>query len=174
MISIGDSFKLSNIEKEIINLIAFKRQENKEKSNLDGKGQANYKKGLYNNKLGFAGEFLFCKGFNLFPDFEICNTSKIKKTDTGDAIINNKTVDVKTSCNSNYLMTPSYSKSNIDLFAKFYLDKENKKFIFQGFASNQMLFNSINLKYKKEKYLTVDSYVLNTSQLLNYNQIINQ
>ena len=76
--NINDYFILSNIEKDIINLVANERQLNKEKSNLDGKGQANNKKGIRNNKLGFAGEFLFCKGFNLFPDFTINNTSKIK------------------------------------------------------------------------------------------------
>ena len=171
MLNKGDILILSDVEKDIINLIASKRQSNKVKSNLDGKGQVNNKKGIYNNKLGFAGEFLFCKHFNLFPDFTICNTSKILKTDNGDALLFNKTVDVKTSCNEQYLMTPKYSKSNIELYAKFYLDKKNAEFIFQGFATNKMLFNIKNLKTKFEKYLTVDSYVLNTNQLLNYNQL---
>jgi hypothetical protein len=134
--NINDYFILSDIEKDIINLIAEKRQLNKEKSNLDGKGQANNKKGIRNNKLGFAGEFLFCKGFNLFPDFTINNTSKIKETDNGDAILKGFTVDVKTS-------------------------------------QNQMLFNKNNFIFKKNvNYLTVDSYVLETNKLLNFNQII--
>jgi hypothetical protein len=172
IMNINDYFILSDIEKDIINLIAEKRQLNKEKSNLDGKGQANNKKGIRNNKLGFAGEFLFCKGFNLFPDFTINNTSKIKETDNGDAILKGFTVDVKTSQNEKYLMTPSYSKSNIDLFAKFYMDKKGK-FTFQGFATNQMLFNKNNFIFKKNvNYLTVDSYVLETNKLLNFNQII--
>jgi len=170
--NINDYFILSDIEKDIINLIAKKRQLNKEKSNLDGKGQANNKKGIRNNKLGFAGEFLFCKGFNLFPDFTINNTSKIKETDNGDAILKGFTVDVKTSQNEKYLMTPSYLKSNIDLFAKFYMDKKGK-FTFQGFATNKMLFNKNNFIFKKNvNYLTVDSYVLETNKLLNFNQII--
>ena len=68
-------------------------------------------------------------------------------------------------------MTPSYSKSNIDLFAKFYMNNKGK-FIFQGFATNQMLFNKNNFIFKKNvNYLTVDSYVLNTNKLINYKQI---
>ena len=171
---IGDVIKLTTVEERIVKFIAIKRQQNKEITGIDGKGQANNKKGIRNNKLGFAGEFLFCKSFNLFSDFTINNTSKIKKTDNGDAILKGYTVDVKTSQNKKYLMTPSYSKSNIDLFAKFYLDNKGK-FIFQGFATNKMLFNIENLQKEKEKnYLLVDSYVLETSKLLNFKDIINQ
>lgn len=171
MINIGDAFKVNDIEKHIIKFIAEKRQNNKENTGLDGKGQANNKDGLRNNILGFAGEFVFSKALNLFPDFTILNTSKIKGNDFGDAKINDLTIDVKTSLYDNYLMTPTYSKSNIDLFAKFYL--KNNCFIFQGFATNKMLFNSKNLKKAKDtKYLTVDSYVLETTKLLNLNEII--
>ena len=58
-------------------------------------------------------------------DFETQEISKIKETDNGDAILKGYTVDVKTSQNQKYLMTPSYSKSNTDLFAKFYMNPQH-------------------------------------------------
>ena len=170
---IGDVIKLTTVEERIVKFIAIKRQENKEITGIDGKGKASNNSGLENNILGFTGEFIFCKQFNLYPDFSIGNTFKLQGTDKGDAVINGLSVDVKTSLYNNYLMTPEYSKSKFDLFAKFYYNNSN--LTFQGFATNKMLFNIENLQKANEKnYLTVNSYVLETSKLLNFKDIINQ
>ena len=167
----GDIFTLSEIDIQIVELVAHRRQKNKEDTCKNGLGTAAIdNKHLERNIIGFGAEYLFCKSYNLFPDFSIGNTSKLKGTDPCDAILGTKTIDVKTSTKDYPLMTPHYSISNCNIFALFYCIYP--KYRFEGFATNNMLFNKQNLKKKySESYILKDSYVLPKKYLLEYNQL---
>ena len=168
---IGDVFTLTEIDIQIVELVAYKRQKNKEDTGKNGLGTAALDtKHLERNIIGFGAEQTFCKSYNLFPDFWIGNTSKSKGTDPCDAILHKKTIDVKTSTKDYPLMTPHYSISNCDIFALFYCIYP--KYRFEGFATNDMLFNKQNLKKKySESYILKDSYVLPKQYLLEYNEL---
>lgn len=136
---IGDVFELSSIDKEIVELVAKQRQGNKEKTGLNGLGTAaTDNRHLHRNIIGFGAEYIFCKHYNIFPDFWIGNTSKLKGTDNYDATINGYTIDVKTSDKDYPLMTPKYSKSDCNIFAYFYC--KYPRYRFEGYATNDMLF----------------------------------
>ena len=166
------TLELTPIDIEIVELVASKRQKNKEDTGKSGKGTAaTDDKHLERNIIGFGAEYLFCKYYNLFPDFSIGNTSKLKGTDPCDAILNGRTVDVKTTTKDYPLMTPYYSKSNCQIFALFYC--EYPKYKFEGFATNKMLFKQQNLLQRfTRSYLLKDSYVLDKEHLLEYNQLL--
>jgi len=158
--NIGDKYFLEPLEQQIVELTALARQDNKELTGVNGKGTvANDDKHLYRNIIGFGAEFIFCKQMNIHPDFSIGNTSKIQGTDNYDATWNGITIDVKTSEKDLPLMTPEYSRSNVDGFAFFHCNYP--MYIFKGFATNQQLFNKENLKDVKVK-----SYVLELKNLL--------
>ena len=162
MITKGEVFELSDIDQKIVELIATERQLNKERTGVNGKGTAaNDDRHLYRNRIGFGAEYLLCKHNNLFPDFWIGNTSKMKGTDDYDAVINGFKVDVKTSEKDIPLMTPTYSKSDCDIFAYFYC--KYPRYRFEGYATNKMLFQDHNIRDVR-----VQSYVLEKKYLLNF------
>lgn len=152
---------LEPLEQQIVELTAKARQDNKELTGVNGKGTAaNDNKHLYRNVIGFGAEFVFCKYYNLHCDYSIGNTSKIKGTDNYDAVINGLTIDVKVTEKALPLMTPEYSKSDVDGFAFFHCTYP--EYIFKGFATNDLLFQEKNLRQIKVK-----SYVLEIEDLLN-------
>lgn len=165
MIIKGEILELSELDKKIVELVAYHRQINKEKTGLNGLGTAaNDQNHLYRNKIGFGAEYLFCKKTDIFPDFWIGNTSKIKGTDKYDAKLNGFSVDVKTSEKNIPLMTPFYSVSDCQIFAFFYC--KYPKYRFEGFATNSMLFNQKNIKNVRVK-----SYVLEKKYLLDFKDL---
>ena len=143
----------------MVELVAFLRQENKEKTGWNGKGTVSTQDRYELNRNGFGAEFLFCRENNLHPDFLISNTSKIKGTDNYDAILNEKTIDVKSSNKNHPLMIPQYLKSNVDYFAYFLCKYPEYKFM--GFATNEMIFKEENLRQTR-----VMAYVLEQKELL--------
>ena len=151
-------YKLKNAEQKVVELIAYLRQANKEDTGWNGKGSV-IKNTIEQNRNGFGAEFLFCREYNLHPDFSIGNTSKFKGTDNFDAVLDGKTIDVKSS-NKNYpLMIPEYCKSNVDYFAYFLCKYPEYKFV--GFATNDMIFKKENLRQTR-----VMAYVLEQDKLL--------
>ena len=156
----GQVFILDKWEQEIVELAAHQRHNNKVKTGWDGHGTVNKKSSLELDIHGFGGEFIFCREFNLYPDFKIHNTSKKLGSDYYDAFIWNKTVDVKTNRNpDNPLMVPEYLKSECQLFALF--SSKYPKYRFEGFATNRMLFKAQNLRMTR-----VMAYVLEKDKLL--------
>ena len=152
-------YKLTNEEQKIVELVAFLRQENKDRTGWNGKGTVSTNDPFEQNRNGFGAEFLFCREYNLHPDFSISNTSKIKGTDNYDAILNEKTIDVKSSNKNHPLMIPQYLKSNVDYFAYFLCKYPEYKFM--GFTSNEMIFKEENLRQTR-----VMAYVLEQKELL--------
>lgn len=157
---VGNKYILTPLEQKIVELTAQARQHNKEITGVNGKGTAakddNH---LHRNVIGFGGEFIFCKNYNLYPDFSIKNTSKIQGTDDYDATLNGITIDVKVTDKNLPLMTPHYSKSKVGGFAFFHCNYP--EYTFKGFATNEQLFNEDNLRNVKVK-----SYVLELKNLL--------
>lgn len=156
----GDVFYLDFYEQKIVEFVANLRQKNKEQTGWDGFRTVNEKSDVDLNIVGFGAEFIFCREFNLYPDFKIYNTSKVKGTDQYDAVLNNKTVDIKVNRNpNNPLMIPEYAKSNCDLFVLF--SCKYPKYRFEGFATNKMIFNKNNIRMTR-----VSAYVLEKIKLL--------
>ena len=153
-------YKLKSEEQKVVELVAYLRQSNKEDTGWNGKRTVSTNDPFEQNRNGFGAEFLFCREYNLHPDFSICNTSKIKGTDNYDAILNGKTIDVKSSNKNHPLMIPAYSKSTVDYFAYFLCKYPEYKFM--GFASNEMIFKKENLRQTR-----VMAYVLEQNYLLN-------
>ena len=167
----GDIFTLSDIEQQIVELVSKARQDNKEATNVKNKPTIPkadtyiLQNKIDNNlhKIGFGAEFIFCREHNLFPDFWIGNYSKNKGTDPYDAILNGMSVDVKSSSaksgDMKPLMIPSYTKNKCDIFAYFHCIYP--RYRFAGYATNEMLYNNMNLRHTK-----VLSYVLELHHLL--------
>jgi len=163
---INNTYILEPLEQKIVELTAKARQHNKEVTGVNGKGTAaNDDKHLYRNIIGFGAEFVFCKHYNIHCDYSIGNTSKKKGTDKYDAVINGFSIDVKVTEKKLPLMTPEYSKSDVDGFAFFHCNYP--KYEFKGFATNEQLFKETNLKQIK-----VNSYVLDTKFLLSDSEFL--
>lgn len=163
---INKSYILEPIEKSIVEMVARARQKNKELTGINGAGTvAKDSKHLYRNIIGFGAEFIFCKYNNIHVDFSIKNTSKKKGTDKYDAYWKNMTIDVKVTEKDLPLMTPKYSKTDVDGFAFFHC--KYPSFTFKGFATNSQLFQKKNIKK-----VVVDSYVLELGDLLSKEQFL--
>lgn len=152
-------YKLTNAEQKVVELVAFLRQTNKEETGWNGKGTISESEPYDLNRNGFGAEFIFCREYNLHPDFSISNTSKQEGTDKFDAVLNGTTIDIKSSNKNHPLMIAEYLKSNVDYFAYFLCKYPEYKFM--GYASNDMIFKEENLRQTK-----VLSYVLEQKELL--------
>ena len=161
----GDIYVLDKFEMKIVELSANQRHNNKIDTGWDGSKTVNKKSEVDLNIIGFGGEFIFCREFNLYPDFKIHNTSKVLKTDDFDATWKGHSVDVK--CNRKKihpLMVPEYAKGDCKIFVLFSVDYP--KYTFKGFALNEMLFKKENLRQTR-----VMAYVLEKKELLNLNEL---
>ena len=159
-------YTLNEIEQKIVQFIATQRQINKENTGWNGIGTAaTDDKHLERNIIGFGAEFIFCREQNLFPDFTIGNFSKIQGTDAYDAKWGGYTIDVKATDKQHPLMTPTYSKSDAEVFAFFWCDYPT--FIFKGYTTNKMLFDQKNIKkFKVESYVLENHLLLSEQNLL--------
>lgn len=115
MKQIGKLITLSKGEQDVCILTARART----KSNRDA-GVKNSKHSeesdFFIDLEGIGAEVAFCKLQNIFPDFSICP----RKTheDLGDAMIDGKKVDVKTTIHKNgRLIAANWKKKTVDLFA---------------------------------------------------------
>jgi len=165
LVNKGQVFFLDKYEQEIVELSANQRHNNKIETGWNGLKTVNKSSDINLNIVGFGAEFIFCREFNLFPDFKIHNMSKQLKTDTYDCILNNKTIDIKVNRNSNNpFMVPQYAKSDCDLF--FLFSSKFPKYRFEGYATNEMIFKKENLKmtrvmaYVLDKIKLLDNYVI--------------
>ena len=165
---VGKTYSLDANEQKIISLVSEMRQSNKEKTGWDGSGRVAQNGGVDLNVLGFGAEYIFCREKNLFPDFEIKNTSKRQKTDDYDAKWMDMTVDVKTARKQYPLMVPEYNKCDVDLFA-FFVCIKYPNYEFKGYATNEMIFQENNLKQTR-----VMAYCLEQNELLNEYEIKKQ
>jgi hypothetical protein len=166
---IGDTFTLTEIEQQIVELVSNARQDNKEATNVStATTVADDDNHRYRHKIGFGAEFLFCKHTNVFPDFWIGNYSKYKGTDEYDAVLNGMSVDVKTSDSSKGnmypLMIPEYSKTDCNLFAYFHCIYP--RYRFAGYATKEMLYKEENKRKTK-----VLSYVLELKDLIELQEV---
>lgn len=159
-----DVFILDPVEQKIVEFIGNQRHKQNCKVGR-GSGTINKNNTAELDIVGFGAEFIFCREFNLFPDFKIDIFSKHEGTDYYDAFIWNKTVDVKVNRNiENPLMVPTRLKSECQLFALF--SAKFPKYRFEGFATNKMLFKKINIRQTK-----VPAYVLEKSKLLGLQEL---
>lgn len=162
---INKVYSLNKEEQEIVYLISKMRQDNKVKTGWNGYGCLT-DDGYKRNLIGFGAEFIFSREQNLFLDIVIKNTSKKQNTDNFDCMFHGMSVDVKAATRDREIMIPKYNKSNVDLFA-FFVCENFPNYIFKGFATNNMIFNSLNIRKTK-----VLSYCYDQNDLLNENQII--
>jgi hypothetical protein len=162
---INKIYTLDESEQKIVELCAMQRQYNKIKTGWDGHKTVNKKSSLDLNIAGFGGEFIFCREFNLYPDFKIHNTSKELKTDDYDANWNGLSVDIKVNRKKNHpLMIPKYAKSDCKIFALF--TSNYPKYIFEGFTLNNIIFQDKNLRMTR-----VEAYVIEKENLLSYKEL---
>ena len=111
---IGSTYTLTKEEQKICRFISWSR----DKSNKDH-GVTDRKIGNQSSEdtalTGFSGEFAHCKLTNLFPDFTV--HPRGYKTDTGDAMLLSKSVDVKTTRHTGGQLRVLTKKNKFDLFA---------------------------------------------------------
>lgn len=94
---------------------------------------------------GFAGELAFCKLFNVMPDFSLKVRSSDKGTDHGDAVVNGKTIDIKTTkYKTGRLLTPKHKKINCNYHAL--IVGQFPEYEFRGFIKTETLMQESNLK----------------------------
>jgi hypothetical protein len=156
----GKVFTLDKYEKQIVELSAHHRHQNKIDTGWNGHGTVNENSNSELDRDGFGAEFIFARELNLYPDFKIHNTSKRLGTDYYDAQWCGMSVDVKVNRNpENPLMIPEYLKSECHLFALF--SCKYPKYRFEGFATKNMIFKKSNLRMTR-----VMAYVLDKSKLL--------
>ena len=161
----GTEYKLDHVETHLVNFIGTARHQNKIKSGWNGKGTVNENSNVDLNRTGFGGEFILCRELNLMPDFSIGNTSKKQGTDIYDCVYKGKTIDVKVNRKDHHpLMVPEYSKSSVDLFALF--SCRYPYYTFEGFATNEQVFQDRNLRMTR-----VMSYVVDKVDLLNLDDL---
>tara|TARA_Y100000114_G_scaffold11743_1_gene9446 strand:+ start:3646 stop:4164 length:519 start_codon:yes stop_codon:yes gene_type:complete len=163
---INKTYHLADYELDLISFVANQRQKNKIKTGYDGlKTLApGHKSRLELNKMGFGAEYIFCKEMNLMPDFTIHNKRKSNNSDDFDAFWNGFSIDVKASGTKYPLRIRKDLKSNCQIFAYFKtFSKEFRSYKFIGFATNQMLFDSKNLKG--------DSYHFNNHQFISLKEL---
>ena len=156
---------LDKYEQQIVELVAKQRHDNKIKTGWNGYRTVNSESKWELNRDGFGAEFIFCREFNLCPDFKVHNTSKNLGTDYYDAFIWNQTIDIKVNRNAEHpLMIPEYAKSECQLFALF--SCKYPKYRFEGFATNRMVFKAENLRMTR-----VMSYVVEKHKLLSLDDL---
>tara|TARA_S200002703_G_scaffold154401_1_gene157124 strand:+ start:2574 stop:3071 length:498 start_codon:yes stop_codon:yes gene_type:complete len=162
---IGNVYVLDKKEQELVEFVASQRHNNKIKTGWDGTKTVNENSVVDLNIVGFGAEFIFCRELNLYPDFKIHNTSKVKGTDNYDAIYKGKTIDVKVNRNhENPLMIPAYAKTDCNLFALF--SCIYPRYRFEGFATNKMVFDESKLRMTR-----VMAYVTEKADLLEITQV---
>ena len=108
------SLTLNDGEQQICKLIAKARFNNNRNNNVK-----NSKVGEQSNEFtdleGIGGEVAFCKMVNAFPDFSIHVRNATE--DKGDLVVNNVTIDVKTTKYKNgKLLAVPWKKSNVELY----------------------------------------------------------
>ena len=72
----GQVFTLDKYEQQIVELSATQRHTNKVNTGWNGFKTVNETAGVDLDIVGFGAEFIFCREYNLYPDFKIHNTSK--------------------------------------------------------------------------------------------------
>ena len=161
----GQVFTLDKYEQQIVELSATQRHTNKINTGWNGFKTVNETANIDLDIVGFGAEFIFCREYNLYPDFKIHNTSKTLKTDNYDAILKGKTIDVKVNRNEHHpLMIPKYANTDCELF--FLFSCKYPKYRFDGYATNQMIFKKENLRqtrvmsYVIEKINLLDNYII--------------
>jgi len=161
---VGKKYSLDKYEQSIVELSANQRHNNKIETGWDGLKTVNPKSNLDLNIVGFGGEFIFCREYNLYPDFKIHNTSKQLNTDDYDATWLGHSVDVKVNRKNHPLMVPEYAKSNCKIFALFTCNYPD--YIFEGFTLNSIIFQKKNLRMTRVK-----SYVIEKNNLLSLEEL---
>ena len=149
---IGSTYTLTEEEQRICRFIAWSRDKsNKDHDVTDQKigDQSSEDTGL----TGFSGEFAHCKLANLFPDFTVYPRGY--KTDTGDAILLSKSVDVKTTRYVSGQLRVLTTKNKFDLFAL--MTGDFPQYRFMGYMVGDELFQSERIvgpnKHKKYNYV---------------------
>lgn len=140
---IGTVVKLDAIEQVIVQALAKKRY-----SNNRSAGVRNSKIGNQSNEFtdleGMAGEFAFCKLFNIYPDFSISTRSSSQGEDRGDTKVNGEKVDVKTTkYATGKLLAVTWKKTDVDLFAL--MTGVFPKYVFRGFMKSEELIKETRL-----------------------------
>lgn len=95
---------------------------------------------------GVAGELAFCKLFNVMPDMSVGARSAIDKTDKGDALVENTTVDVKTTRKRDTKLIVGQNKKYNDVELYALMLGEFPNYTFLGFTSKKFLMQDINLR----------------------------
>jgi hypothetical protein len=92
---------------------------------------------------GFGAEMAFCKMNNLYPDFS--NEAKKNGIDIGDALLDGKRVDIKTTKRKNgHLIAGTWKEQTVDVYAL--LVGEFPEYEFKGYMPACELFKENRLK----------------------------
>lgn len=164
------TIKLTHEESMICRLIAFsKSKESRLTSTKDSKFSS--VDGLEIDYLGFAGEFAFCKIFNLMPDFSTHVKSARDGTDVGDCIIGGIRIDVKTTSNSMGCLKVLKWKTPdlVDVYALM-TRVDDFTYTFRGAISSKEVFNQDRLNSVSYP----NCYVVDQYELLELEEVIGE
>ena len=96
---------------------------------------------------GAGAEIAFCKLFNLYPDMNVEIKSAKKGTDKGDAILDGKAIDVKsTTYKTGRLLAAKWKDPNSDIYAYALLTGELPNYTFRGFMKSENLLREEMLR----------------------------
>ena len=149
---IGSTYTLTKEEQRICRFIAKSRDRSNRKSDVTDQKIGN-QSSEDTALTGFSGEFAHCKLTNLFPDFTV--HPRGYKTDTGDAMLLSKSVDVKTTRYASGQLRVLTTKNKFDLFAL--MTGDFPQYCFRGYMLGDELFQSERIvgpnEYKKYNYV---------------------
>ena len=134
---IGSTYTLTKEEQRICRFIAKSRDRSNRKSDVTDQKIGN-QSSEDTALTGFSGEFAHCKLTNLFPDFTV--HPRGYKTDTGDAMLLSKSVDVKTTRYTSGQLRVLTTKNKFDLFAL--MTGDFPQYCFRGYMVGNDLFQS--------------------------------
>ena len=162
---IGTIITLTDIEVRIVKHVAKRRRDDNIKQKTNNARISN-QDDLKINVEGFAGEMAFCKLFNVYPDLTSeCRTSS---EDSGEAVINNKQIDIKTTkYDDGLLLAPIWSNNKkVDIYAL--MTGTIPTYCFRGFILKEDLI----VKHMKRDLGYGDTYGAAQNQLVEFEALI--
>jgi hypothetical protein len=143
---INKEVKLNETEVRLAKFIGKNRYEGSRKAGVHNAkigGQSNEQ----TDQEGAGAELAFCKLFNCYPDLAMQLKSAKKGTDKGDATLEGKVVDVKsTTYKTGRLLAAKWKDPNSNVYAYALLTGEMPNYTFRGFMKSENLLRDEMLR----------------------------
>ena len=143
---INKEVKLNEAEERLAKFIGKKRYEGSRKAGVHNAkigGQSNEQ----TDQEGAGAELAFCKLFNIYPDMNIEIKSAKNGTDKGDAVLDGKAIDVKsTTYKTGRLLAAKWKDPNSEIHAYALLTGELPNYTFRGFMKSENLLREEMLR----------------------------